>query len=60
MDFVEHVRVGEKSAEAGVGTKEDRPSAIFGAWIVLRIGITEDPPTEGDELFMFLSFGKLF
>ena len=54
MDFVEEIWVGEERAEAGFGAEQDRPPAIFGARIVLRIGIAENTPTEGDELFGFL------
>ena len=54
MDFIEDLRVGEEGAETGFGAEQNRPPAIFGARIVLWIGITKDPPAEGDELFGFL------
>jgi len=54
MDFVEDIRVGEKGAETGVGTQENRPPAIFHAWVILRICITKNTSAEGDELFCLL------
>ena len=51
MDFVEHIRVGQERAEAGVGAEQDRPAAIFNAWVIGWISVAEDPPAEGDEFF---------
>lgn len=50
MDFVENIGVGKERAEAGFCAKQDCPSAIFDAWIVRGIGITEDTSAQGDEL----------
>jgi len=60
MNFIEHIWIGKKSTETGFGAKEDRPPMILGTRIVLRVGIAKDPSAESDELFMFLSFGRLF
>jgi len=49
MDFVEDIRVGQECAKTGFGAEVDRPSAVFGAGKILRVGITEDPPAERDE-----------
>ena len=50
MDFVENIRIGKESAEAGFGAEQDRPSAVFGAWEIGGVGIAEDTSAEGDEL----------
>lgn len=50
MDFVENIRVGEESTEAGFSAKQNRPSAIFGAGKVGGVSVTEDASAEGDEL----------
>lgn len=60
MDFIEHIRVGKERSQAGLGAKQDRPSSIRYTWIVLRIGVAEDPPAEGDELFTFLVWRDYF
>ena len=49
MGFVECIRVGAKGAEAGIGTKQDRPPTIFGARVVSRVSIAEDTSAQGDE-----------
>ena len=49
MYFVEDLRVSEERAQAGFRAEVDRPSMILGAWIILRVGIAEDPPAERDE-----------
>ncbi len=49
MDFIEYFRVGQEGAEAGFGAEVDRPSVIFGAREILRIGVAEDPSAERDE-----------
>src|SRR5215208_1597751 len=54
MNFVEDIGVGEERAETGYGAEQNRPPAVLGAGIILRIGITEDPPAEGDKWFVFL------
>ena len=51
MDFVEHIRVGQERAEAGVGAEQDRPAAIFNARVIGGIGVAEDTSAEGNELF---------
>jgi len=51
MDFVENIRIGKERTKAGLCAEQDRPSAVFGAWEVGGIGITEDTSAEGDELF---------
>ena len=56
MDPVEDIRVGEESAQAGVGTQVDRPAAILDAREVGRIGVEEDSSAEGDEAGMMLLF----
>ena len=56
MHFIENIRVREKCTQARFGTEQDRLPAIGGAWIVLRIGIAEDPPAKRDELFMFFAW----
>lgn len=53
MYFVEDIRVGKERAEAGFGAKEDRLPVVGCAGIILRIGIAEDPTTQGNELFVF-------
>ena len=58
MDFVENIGVGQERAEAGLGAKVDRPAAILGAREICRIGVAEDPPTEGHEAEMILSFRR--
>lgn len=54
MHFVEQVWLGTERAQTGVGAKEDDPPAIVKARIVVRIGVAEDPPTQGDELFVLI------
>ncbi len=54
MDFVEHVRVSQEGAETGFGAEIDRPAAILNTGEILRIGIVEFSPTEGDEAGVFL------
>jgi len=49
MDFVKNIRVGKEGIEAELGAKVDRPTAIFGARKILRVGIVEDAPAERDE-----------
>ena len=51
MDFVEHIRVGQERAEAGVGAEQDRPAAVFSAWVIRGIGVAEYSSAEGNELF---------
>jgi hypothetical protein len=60
MNFIEQVGVGQERAETGVRTEKDCPPSIGGARVILWIGIAKDSPTEGDKLFVFLSFGRLF
>ena len=50
MDFVEDIRVGKERAETGIGAKQDRPSAIFGTWIVRDVRVAKDSSAQGDEL----------
>lgn len=54
MDFVENVRISEERAETRFGAEIDRPATVLRAWKIGRIGIAEDPATEGDEARMFL------
>ena len=56
MDFIEDIRVGKECAETRFGAEPDRPRAVDGTRIILRIGVAEDPSAEGDELFVFSSF----
>jgi hypothetical protein len=46
MDFIEHLGVSQKRAEAGISAKQDRPPAIFSSGIIGRVGIAENSPTE--------------
>ena len=58
MDFVEDIRVGKKRTETGIGAKQDRPSAIFGTWIVSGVRLAKDSSAQGDELArMIFYFG---
>lgn len=50
MGFIENIRVGEERAQAGFGAEQDRPSAMFSAGKIVRIGVAEDASTQGDEL----------
>ena len=54
MDLIEDIWVSEERAQARLSAEIDRPAAIFDAWEIRRIGITEDAPTERDEARMFL------
>ena len=49
MGLIEHVRVGQKSLEAGIRAKQDRPAAIFDLWLMRWISVAENPPAEGYE-----------
>jgi len=49
-NFVENIRVGKERPQTGLGTKQDRPSTIFGTREVSGIRVTEDSSAEGDEL----------
>ena len=44
MDFVKQVGVSQERAETGFGAEINRPSFIFDAREVGRIGITENAP----------------
>ena len=59
MDFVENIRVCEKSAKTGFGAKVDGPAAIFDAREISRVRVAEDPPAKGDETRAFLWFRQL-
>jgi len=50
MNFVEHIRIGLKCTKAGIGAKQDRPSAVFDTRKVGWICIAEDPPAESNEI----------
>lgn len=56
MDFVEDIRVGKEGTKARFGAEKNRPPAISGARIVLRVGVAEDPSAQRDELFVFPRF----
>ncbi len=58
MDFVEQIRVGQEGAETGVRAEIDYPPFVSGTREIGRIGVAEDAPTQGDELFF--SFGGTF
>ncbi|HEX2993882.1 MAG TPA: hypothetical protein VHP14_03605 [Anaerolineales bacterium] len=58
MSFIEDVRVGAESVEAGLGAEIDRLAAIFEAREVSRVCLVEDPPAEGDETRRFLLLGE--
>jgi hypothetical protein len=60
MDFVEQIRVSQESPEAGVCAEENYLPAIHCMWEVGRVGVAENPPTKGDELFMSLLFLNVF
>lgn len=60
MDFIEDSRVGQEGAQAGVGAELYRPTAVFGARIILRIGVTEDSSAQGDKLFVFFVLRNRF
>ena len=59
MDFIEHIRVSEERAQAGLGAEIDRPATIFGARIVGRVGVAENPSAEGDEATAFRLLTKI-
>ena len=52
MDFVENIWVSKERTEAGFGAKHDRSSPVLNTWVVSRIRILEDTPTQSDELTM--------
>ena len=56
MNFVEQIRVGQERPETGVRAEIDRPPFVFSPWKISRVGIPEDTPAEGDELFV--PFGR--
>ena len=58
MGFIEYLRVGQERTEAGVGAKQDRPSAIFGARVIRFVCVTKDASAQGDELFMRYLFDQ--
>ena len=60
MDFIEHIRVREECAQAGIGTKVDRPAAIFDAREICRVGIAEDAPAKGNEARMLFNVSGNF
>lgn len=63
MDFIEQIRVGQERAKARIGAKQDRPTAIFGARVICRVGVAENPPAEGDEfpwVMLLLSHSCLY
>jgi hypothetical protein len=60
MGFVEYIRVRQKCPMAGICAKQNPPSAIFGAWIVGRIGIAEDTSAQSDKLFARFLFHRLY
>jgi len=49
MDFIEYIRICLERAKAGFGAEQDHPASIFGAWIIVGVGVAKDPPAEGDE-----------
>lgn len=56
MDFIEQVRISKKRAEAGLGAKAERPTAISSFGEILRVGVPEDASAERDEGFMSCYF----
>ena len=58
MDSVENIRVGEERAEARLGAEINRPSSIFGAGEISRVGVAEDPSAESDEAPIFLRWDR--
>ena len=60
MNFIEDIRLGQEGAQAGIGTEQYRPAAVCGARIILRIGVTEDPSAQGNELLVFLVLRNRF
>jgi len=50
MNFVEYIWIGQKCTETGFGAEINYPSAIFGMGKVSRVGVTENPSAEGNEL----------
>lgn len=58
MDFVENIRVGQESAETGLGAEVDRAAAVFDARKVRRIGVAKDAPAEGDKRRAFFGSTK--
>jgi hypothetical protein len=59
MDFVEEVWVSKERAEAGFGTKIDRPAAILGTREISGIGIAKDPSAKGDEAFVSICMCRM-
>ena len=59
MSFVKEIRVGEERLQAGLGAEIDRPVAISDPREICRIGVAEDPPTEGDEARTLLLFERI-
>jgi hypothetical protein len=59
MDFIENIRVGEKRTKTGFRAEIDGPAAVLSAREISGIGVAEDPPTEGDEAFMFLCLCRI-
>lgn len=57
MDFIEHLRICQKRAEAGFGAEIDGSAVMFHARKIGRIGIPKDAPTERDEAWIFLARG---
>jgi hypothetical protein len=57
VDFIKHIRVRQERAEAGFGAEIDRPAALLHAGKIGRVGIAEDPSTEGDEARKFFARG---
>lgn len=60
MNLIKEIGVGDKCAETGFGTEQNRPPAIGGARIVLWIRVSKDSPTQGHERFMFFTLGWSF
>jgi len=59
MDFMQHIRVSQERAQAGLGAEIDSPAMIFDAWIIDRVGIAENPSAESDEAVALLLFQRI-
>ena len=60
MHFIKDIRVDQERAETELGAKIDRPVAIWDAWEIGWVRITEFSSAQGDEAGKFLLIRRVF
>ena len=60
MHFIKQIRVGKERFAAGFCAEINRPSAINGAWKILRVGVAENPSAQGYEAMAMMFSQAIF